>query len=1589
MKQMIKYTLVIAAMLLVSLGAFAGGNATIIYKLDGAASSADVVGTVGYSGGTITITPNNGYYLEAADLTVYKLVDGSYANTRNGEPGFNTQVEITASNADADPSKATTYTFEVPGDEYDYEITANFHTRTSVENATVSGLKDSYTYTGEAIKPVVTVKVGDNTLTLDKDYRAFYSDSINASTDAVKGKITLYGIRKYMGTQQIEYIIAKADPTLTFSPTTATITFGKETAFEKPVLTTTPAGLAVTYQVKDGDDGVAQVNSADGGITPLVPGQATIEAVFAGNANYNEAKGQYTLTVAKGTAVVTVAPVAKDNLTYNGGDQELVNGGTATDGTMMYRIGTEGDFSADIPKGNAAGEYTVYYKAVAINSDQFNDSEALSITATIKGKSIANATITLTPSENFTYNGQNQKPEVSVKDGETDLVLDQDYTLTNDGGINVGEYTVTVTGKDNYDSQTTASKTFNITALETTPTVTLNETSFVYDGTEKKPAVTVTVVLPGASASTELTTNDYDVAYIDNVNVGVNTAKATVTLKGNYVGQNTATFTITPKSIANATITLTPENFVFNGQNQKPGVSVKDGETALELNKDYTLTNEGGTNVGEYTVTVTGKGNYDSETSASKKFFITAGSMEVTAEGFEGTYDKAAHSIKVNAPEGATIKYGTVEGTYDLTTSPTYTKAGTYTVYYQVSMENYAEVTGSKSVVINAKSIADVTISLTPENFTYNGQNQKPSVSVKDVETALVLDQDYTLTNEGGTNVGKYTLTVTGKGNYSGEVSKEYSITAGTMEVTAEGFEGTYDKAAHGITVKAPEGATIKYGTVEGTYDLATSPTYTNVGDYTVYYRVTKENCDDVTGSAKVFITPKSIADVTITLTPESFAYNGQNQKPEVSVKDGETALELNKDYTLTNEGGTNIGEYSVIITGKGNYTDEATNRYFITAGGFEVTAEGYEGVYDKAAHGIKVNAPEGATIKYGIQEGTYDLDKTPTYTDAGEYTVYYLVNKENYDDVTGSAKVKIIPAAGAISFKEAVVEKKANDESFTNELTNTGDGAVTYESSNLEIASINEITGEVTIKGSGEATITATVADGKNYSYEAKTAFYSIIVKSDKKDCGISWTDERMDYVMGTSWWGPRLLNPNNLKVTYDSNDKRVATIDQEGNITVLGPGDCFIMAIFEGDDNYEPKTVSYVLSVTEDFKLWVGTTKVTWENHKDILGDGHFFYDREHKWLIITNNTEPKVIESRMSDLTIYINGGSKLERIWFNNEGNVENTGKLYFTSYMNIPGSIDFSTNDANGVISGFSSIGLNEDAFLYLLDPADGAYTGGKLVTKDGATAQVATIGQYLKPLANGTKVTFPPGQYSSDDLTNKVIDNILNTLIQHAGDSDEDDDYYDPVESAIILNNVNTTNGITLLMDNVEKGELIPGSEEYAVQFRGGLTFMVPDGEGTITLTVQTEPGYKLMLMIGQSEPKEIVQTERGEVSFDYNVEKPTYCCLYLVQDAATSRGTRIGKRDKHHGSIQSVRVLAQKSSLNPLGDVSGFPDSKTPEVEIGSEETTGIKEIKIDNTTNDPVSDDNRWFDMQGRQIEKPTKAGIYIQNRKKVVVK
>ena len=76
----------------------------------------------------------------------------------------------------------------------------------------------------------------------------------------------------------------------------------------------------------------------------------------------------------------------------------------------------------------------------------------------------------------------------------------------------------------------------------------------------------------------------------------------------------------------------------------------------------------------------------------------------------------------------------------------------------------------------------------------------------------------------------------------------------GTISYTATKYEGEYDGRAHGITVTTEtNGATITYSSDGKTYS-STKPTYTNIGEYTTYYKITAENYKTVSGSLTVKI---------------------------------------------------------------------------------------------------------------------------------------------------------------------------------------------------------------------------------------------------------------------------------------------------------------------------------------------------------------------------------------------------------------------------------------------------------------------------------------------------------------------------------------------------------------------------------------------------------------------------------------------------------------------------------------------------------------------------------------------------------------
>ena len=117
--------------------------------------------------------------------------------------------------------------------------------------------------------------------------------------------------------------------------------------------------------------------------------------------------------------------------------------------------------------------------------------------------------------------------------------------------------------------------------------------------------------------------------------------------------------------------------------------------------------------------------------------------------------------------------------------------------------------------------------------------------------------------------------------------------------------------------------------------------------------------------------------------------------------------------------------------------------------------------------------------------------------TNVGSYPVAVTGIGHYKGTASNATAFAITKAAGSISYATTSVSKTFGDASFTNELTNTGDGAVSYESDNTAVATVDASTGEVTVVGNGEATIKATVADGINYTYETKTVSYKIEVSA------------------------------------------------------------------------------------------------------------------------------------------------------------------------------------------------------------------------------------------------------------------------------------------------------------------------------------------------------------------------------------------------------------------------------------------------------------------------------------------------------------
>lgn len=484
---------------------------------------------------------------------------------------------------------------------------------------------------------------------------------------------------------------------------------------------------------------------------------------------------------------------------------------------------------------------------------------------------------------------------VVINNGNATLVEDKDYKLSYLDNINVGTGTVIVTGIGNYTGE--IRQTFTISQAKLTADMFEQIPDVVYIGAEVKTDNGVIIRTKNINTNALLTEGtDYTVKYASNKNTG--TAKAIVTGKGNYTGNQTLTFQIVKRDLSEdavVSIGKTTDTYAaaYTGKAINPGVVVSlNGRTLPK--SDYTVEYSNNVNpTQEACVTIKGKGNCYGSVSkyftitqkplkpvkltnkmvslASTCVQITGGSIkpQVCAidSGKQLTED-IDYTVTCRDQNNRELSSISSEGQYQIVV----TGIGAYTG----SVTNKLTVVSSDSRLIDQEH-TNVTFVSENTAFTYTGKAIRPEIKLTEKSSGVVLKSgtDYTVTYADNINVGTARITIKGKGSYQGSMTVTFGILP------------------------------IELGQLR----------------------------QEKPGEAIVNDT------VSIALNQYSYDYNGKQQKPKLTIKYAKKLLKENTDYQVSvkakNTAGNektlkNADTYEVSITFKGNYTGNALLSYEI-----------------------------------------------------------------------------------------------------------------------------------------------------------------------------------------------------------------------------------------------------------------------------------------------------------------------------------------------------------------------------------------------------------------------------------------------------------------------------------------------------------------------------------------------------------------------------------------------------------------------------------------------------------------------------------
>lgn len=774
---------------------------------------------------------------------------------------------------------------------------------------------------------------------------------------------------------------------------------------------------------------------------PTDAGNYIIEAVFNDTDTTNAATSEWGLTIQQATQYNGTVPVAVNNMhpssvsqTFTVDlNQELTKNKVRHGDSLAlaaFGITSQSDY-VDLTNTALNGDIlTITMKPMASNlvgmrayvtvnvTSRNYKVIPVEITLTLQEKPTANdITVTM---DGWTFGEAAKELQVNgLPTGVelTDPAVTVTYTNTKDGTTSskrptdAGDYTVKVQYETDTEIHTgTAEFTISPKSIEGAA-VTRDQSEQVYDGGEKKPAVT-SVVLDG---NTLTAGTDYAVAYANNINatkLGPDSqAKIIITGTGNYTGEITVRFPINPVTLriigedrmtATASygtkvkdIPVSSTTVYYNSSKVTivPGTWKFDGDGMDEIPE------VGNTKVYRAVFTPTSGGeNYrECFTYIRPSISQAAGAVTDPAAKTDLVYNGEEQALLGTLPTSSTgtVQYS-LDGTNYTETPPTGKEAGTYTVSYKVvGDKNHLDV-AAQSIAVKIEKLAitvtaedktsRVGLALAGLTYTYTPELAAGDVFTGTLETNALPDA-----------AGSYSIT---QGNLA--LNENYTIDfhAGTYTVADKlaqsdfRFESipsavskTYgDPDFSAAAVGAVEGSTVTYessapavATVDGTGKVTIKGAGTAV--ITAKASATEEY-DAAAATCTLTVEKKPIAIPTADATV--FTYNGTEQT---------YALAEDGAYTITGNKQTNANEMGYSVTAA--LKDTANTQW---ADGTTANKT-YTFVIGKAVITVKAK-----------DQTAYVGDKAPTLG-ADSYTVSGLVGEEK---LTTQPTVKYVGADGS-----------------------------------------------------------------------------------------------------------------------------------------------------------------------------------------------------------------------------------------------------------------------------------------------------------------------------------------------------------------------------------------------------------------------------------------------------------------------------------------------------------------------------------------------------------------------------------------------